>query len=177
MTGVEKNIADLKYLVLFMSKKLVFSIVVGVMVCLSVGFLAGQATQTSVNTWYASLEKSFFNPPNWIFAPVWTLLYLMMGIAVGRVWNYGIQHRCVKRLVYLFGFQLLLNGLWSIVFFGLRNPIGSLVVVVVLLFLIFRTIQQFRTVDLLAARLLYPYLIWVSFATFLNAEIVFLNFL
>jgi tryptophan-rich sensory protein len=177
MTGVEKNIADLKCLVLIMNKKLVFSIVIGVIVCLSVGFLAGQATQTSVNTWYASLEKPFFNPPNWIFAPVWTLLYLLMGVAVGRVWNYGIHHRWVKRAVYLFGFQLLINGLWSLVFFGLRNPIGALVVIVVLLFLIFRTIQQFRTVDLLATRLLYPYLIWVSFATFLNAAIVFLNFL
>ena len=177
MTGVEKNIADLKCLVLIMNKKLVFSIVVGVMVCLSVGFLAGQATQTSVNTWYASLEKPFFNPPNWIFAPVWTLLYLLMGVAVARVWNYGIHHRWVKRAVYLFGFQLLINGLWSLVFFGLRNPIGALIVIVVLLFLIFRTIQQFRTVDVLATRLLYPYLIWVSFATFLNAGIVFLNFL
>jgi len=160
-----------------MNKKLVFSIVVGVMVCLSVDFLVGQATQTSVNTWYTSLEKPFFNPPNWIFAPVWTLLYLLMGVGVGRVWNYGILHHGVKRGVYLFGFQLLLNGLWSLVFFGLRNPIGALLVILVLLFLIFRTIQQFRTVDLLAARLLYPYLIWVSFATFLNAEIIILNFL
>jgi tryptophan-rich sensory protein len=160
-----------------MKRKLLFSIVGGVIVSMLVGFLAGQATQSSVNTWYTSLEKPFFNPPNWIFAPVWTVLYLLMGIAVGRIWNYGIHHRWVKSAVYHFGFQLLVNGLWSLVFFGLRNPIWAMVVILVLLFLIVRTIQQFRIVDLLAARLLYPYLIWVVFATYLNAGIVSLNFL
>mgnify|MGYP005626973249 CR=1 FL=1 len=160
-----------------MKRKLLFSIVGGVIVSMLVGFLAGQATQSSVNTWYASLEKPFFNPPNWIFAPVWTVLYLLMGIAVGRIWNYGIHHRWVKSAVYHFGFQLLVNGLWSLVFFGLRNPIWARVEILVLPFLIVRTIQQFRIVDLLAARLLYPYLIWVVFATYLNAGIVLLNFL
>jgi tryptophan-rich sensory protein len=160
-----------------MKRKLLFSIVGGVIVSMLVGFLAGQSTQSSFNTWYASLEKPFFNPPNWIFAPVWTVLYLLMGIAVGRIWNYGIHHRWVKSAVYHFGFQLLVNGLWSLVFFGLRNPIWAMVVILVLLFLIVRTIQQFRIVDLLAARLLYPYLIWVVFATYLNAGIVLLNFL
>ena len=160
-----------------MKRKLLFSIVGGVIVSMLVGFLAGQATQSSVNRWYASLEKPFFNPPNWIFAPVWTVLYLLMGIAVGRIWNYGIHHRWVKSAVYHFGFQLLVNGLWSLVFFGLRNPIWAMVVILVLLFLIVRTIQQFRIVDLLAARLLYPYLIWVVFATYLNTGIVLLNFL
>ncbi len=160
-----------------MKRKLLFSIVGGVIVPILVGFLAGQAIQTSVNTWYARLEKPFFNPPNWIFAPVWTVLYLLMGIAVGRIWNYGIHHRWVKSAVYHFGFQLLVNGLWSLVFFGLRNPVWAMVVILILLFLIVRTIQQFRIVDLLAARLLYPYLIWVVFATFLNAGIVLLNFL
>ena len=99
-----------------MRRKLFFSIVVGVIVSMLVGFFAGQATQSSVNTWYATLEKPFFNPPNWIFAPVWTLLYLLMGIAVGRVWNYGIHHRWVKTAIYHYGFQLLVNGLWSLVF-------------------------------------------------------------
>lgn len=160
-----------------MKRKLLFSIVGGVIVPILVGFLAGQVIQTSVNTWYARLEKPFFNPPNWIFAPVWTVLYLLMGIAVGRIWNYGIHHRWVKSAVYHFGFQLLVNGLWSLVFFGLRNPVWAMVVILILLFLIVRTIQQFRIVDLLAARLLYPYLIWVVFATFLNAGIVLLNFL
>ena len=149
-----------------MKRKLLISVVGGVIISMSVGFLAGQAPQSSIDTWYATLEKPFFNPPNWIFAPVWTVLYVLMGIAVGRVWNYGIHHRWVKTAIYHFGFQLLVNGLWSLVFFGLRNPIGAMAVIVVLLFLIVRTIQQFRIVDLMGTRLLYPYLIWVVLRLF-----------
>lgn len=160
-----------------MKKKVLFSVAGGVIVSLTVGFMGSQVTQTTVNTWYTTLEKPFFNPPNWLFAPVWTVLYLLMGIAVGRVWSYGIHHRWVKSAVYHFGFQLLFNGLWSLVFFGLKNPVWAMVVILILLFLIVRTIQQFRIVDLLATRLLFPYLIWVCFAGFLNAGIVFLNFL
>lgn len=147
------------------------------MVCLSMGFLAGQVTQMTVNSWYPTLIKPFFTPPGWLFAPVWTLLYLLMGISVGRVWSYKIQNPQVKTSVYFFGLQLLLNGLWSMVFFGLKNPLGALVLIIGLLFLIIKTIHQFSKVDLLAARLLYPYLIWVCFATYLNGGIVFLNFL
>ena len=120
--------------------------------------------------------KKLFTPPSWLFAPVWTLLYLLMGIALGRVWYYGIQQSHVKKAVYLFGFQLLFNGLWSLIFFGLKNPIGGLVVIVAL-FLIIRTVQQFKTVELFASRLLYPYLIWICFAFLLNGGIVFLNYL
>ncbi len=159
-----------------MKKKLFFSILTGVILCLGVGFMASQVTQMSVETWYAKLEKPFFTPPDWFFAPVWSLLYLLMGIAVGRIWFLGIHHRWGKTAVYHFGLQLLVNGLWSLVFFGLRNPLGGLVVILVLLFLIVRTIQQFKIVDLLATRLLYPYLLWVSFASLLNGGIVFLNF-
>jgi benzodiazapine receptor len=158
-----------------MKQKLLLSEFLGVLGCLGVGFLAGQATQTSVNTWYTTLELPFFTPPNWLFAPVWTLLYLLMGIAAGRVWYYGIHHRWGKTALYHFGLQLLVNGLWSLVFFGLKNPLGGLVVILILFYLIVITIQWFRTVDILATRLLYPYLIWVGYATVLNSAIVFLN--
>ena len=147
------------------------------MICLMFGLLVGQVTQLSVNTWYPTLKKPFFTPPSWLFAPVWTLLYLLMGIAVGRVWSYGIHHRGVKTALYLFGLQLLFNGVWSFVFFGLNNPIGGLVVIGALFFLIIRTVSQFKTIELFASRLLYPYLIWVSFASLLNGGIVFLNYL
>ena len=160
-----------------MKRKLIFPITIGIMICLMVGFLAGQVTQISVNTWYPTLKKPFFTPPSSLFAPVWTLLYLLMGIAVGRVWYYGIHQRQVKTAVYIFGLQLLINGLWSFVFFGLKNPIGGLVLIVVLFFLIIRTIQHFKTIELYASSLLYPYLIWVCFASFLNGGIVFLNYL
>jgi len=160
-----------------MNKKLVFCIAIGVLLCLGVGFLAGQATQMSVKTWYATLEKPFFTPPDWLFAPVWTLLYVLMGVAAGRVGYYGQKHRSGRAAHYLFGFQLLFNGLWSLVFFGLRNPIGGLVVILILILLIVKTIQEFRKVDAMATRLMFPYLIWVIYATFLNGGVVYLNFL
>lgn len=177
MARVEKNIACQKCLVLIMKRKLLISVLLGVMLCLSVGFLAGLATQMSVKTWYTTLEKPFFTPPDWLFSPVWTLIYLMMGIAIGRVWYFGKYYTWGKKAVYYFCFQLLVNGLWSLVFFGLQNPIAGILVILFLLFLIIKTLQKFKGIDLCATRLLYPYLIWVSFATLLNGGIVVLNFL
>ena len=100
-----------------------------------------------------------------------------MGIALGRVWYSGKYYTWGKTAVYYFYFQLLVNGLWSLVFFGLQNPIAGMLVILLLLFLIVKTLQQFKGIDLWATRLLYPYLIWVSFATLLNGGIVVLNFL
>jgi len=177
MTGLEKNIACRKCLVLSMSRKLMTSIGLGVIVCFLVGFMAGQATKMSVKTWYANLEKPFFTPPDWLFAPIWTMLYLLMGIALGRVWYFSKNYNWGKTAIYYFCFQLLVNGLWSLVFFGLRKPILGMVVILILLFLIVKTLQQFKGIDLWATRLLYPYLIWVCFATLLNGGIVILNFL
>ena len=150
MARVEKNIAGRKCLVLIMKRKLLISIVLGVMLCLGMGFLAGQATQMSVKTWYATLEKPFLTPPNWLFSPVWTLLYLLMGIAVGRVWYYSKYYSWGKTAAYYFYFQLLVNGLWSLVFFGLQNPIAGMLVILLLLFLIVKTLQQFKGIDLWA---------------------------
>ena len=160
-----------------MKSKLWLSIVFGIAICLGVGFLASLATQMSVNTWYQTLEKPFFTPPDWLFAPVWSLLYILMGIAFGRVMYFGLHHLWGRTALYHFGFQLLFNGLWSIVFFGLRNPVLALLIILILLFLIERTIKWFRTVDQLSSQILYPYLIWVIFATLLNGGIVLLNFL
>jgi benzodiazapine receptor len=103
-----------------MSKKII-RIAVSVAICLLIGFLSGFATQSSVGDWYATLNKPSFNPPNWIFAPVWTILYIMMGIAAGIVWIRGFYHIWVKTALYHFGFQLLFNALWSIVFFGFKT--------------------------------------------------------
>lgn len=152
-------------------------IAIGIAFCLGVGFLASMATQMSVNTWYKALAKPFFTPPNWLFAPVWSLLYVLMGVSVGRVMYYGLHHLWGKTALYHFGFQLLFNGLWSMVFFGLRKPILALLIILILLALIERTIKWFRTVDKLSAQILYPYFLWVIYATLLNVGIVFLNFL
>ena len=94
--------------------------------CVLVGFLSGFATQSSVKTWFLTIEKPFFNPPSWLFAPVWTLLYIMMGIAFGLIWSSDFKDKkMVKSAMIIFGIQLALNALWSILFFGLALGIKS----------------------------------------------------
>jgi len=157
-----------------LKKKLTY-IAITVSVCLVIGFLASFATQTSVNTWYITLNKPSFNPPNSIFAPVWTILYIMMGISAGLVWAKGLHHIWVKTALYHFGFQLLYNALWSIVFFGLREPFWGLLVIITLLILLTLTIRWFYVVSKPAAYLLIPYFLWLCFATALNYKVWELN--
>ena len=156
-------------------KRTYLRIGISVVVCLLIGALAGFATQSSVGTWYPTLVKPAFNPPDWLFGPVWTLLYVLMGIAAGLVWARGFHHIWVKTALYYFGFQLLVNGSWSLVFFGLQNPQVALVVIWALLVLIVLTIRSFRVVSKRAAWLMVPYLLWVLFASLLNLRIVQLN--
>lgn len=157
-----------------MKKKLTY-IAISVTICLVIGFLSGFATQSSVNDWYLSLNKPSFNPPNWIFGPVWTLLYILMGISAGIVWAKGFYHIWVKTALYNFGFQLLFNALWSVVFFGFKDPFWALLVILVLLALILLTIKWFNVVSRVAAYLLIPYFLWVCFATILNYKIWEMN--
>ncbi|WP_378178975.1 TspO/MBR family protein [Aquimarina sp. SS2-1] len=156
-------------------KKKLLRIGVAVFLCLLIGFMSSIATQTSINTWYVTLKKPSFTPPNWLFAPVWTTLYIMMGIAAGIVWSKGFYHKWVKTALYHFGFQLLLNAAWSIFFFGMRNPLIALVDILALFILLLFTIKWFKVVNSTAAYLLIPYLIWVAFATALNFSIWQLN--
>ena len=141
----------------------------------AVGGLAGQVTQEAIPEWYAQLNKPFFNPPNIIFGPVWTLLYFLMGWAAARVFLIGRHHKWGKTALYHYCAQLVLNGLWSLVFFGLKQPIGGFVVILILLILIERTIHCFSLVDKTSSYMLYPYLAWVSFAALLNLSICILN--
>ncbi|SEL61760.1 TspO and MBR related proteins [Aquimarina amphilecti] len=156
-------------------KKKILRIGIAVLLCLLIGFLSSIATQTSISTWYVGLQKPSFTPPNWLFAPVWTILYIMMGIAAGIVWSKGFYHKWVKTALYHFGFQLLLNAAWSIFFFGLRDPLIALVDILALFILLLFTIKWFKVVNSTAAYLLIPYLIWVAFATALNFAIWQLN--
>jgi len=157
-----------------LNKKLTY-IAIAVSVSLVIGFLSGFATQSSVNGWFVSLNKPSFTPPNWVFAPVWSLLYIMMGVAAGLVWSKGFHHLWVKTALYHFGFQLLLNASWSIVFFSFKEPFWALVVIITLLILLVLTIRWFRIVSKTAAWLLVPYFLWVCFATVLNYKIWELN--
>ena len=170
---------DFFLLALLLMKKnscqLFLASLLGILFSIGVGFLSSIVTQDAIPTWYKGLNKPFFSPPNWLFAPVWTLLYTLMGIAVGRIWVYGRKHKWGKTALYHFGAQLVFNGLWSLVFFGLKNPLLALIIILILWILIQRSIFWFRLVDRKSAIMLYPYIAWVSFATLLNTGIVYLN--
>lgn len=140
-----------------------------VLLCQAAGTIGSIFTFSAIPNWYAYLNKPFFNPPNWIFGPVWTTLYALMGIAVYLVWKKR------KGIPFWFWVQLVLNALWSILFFGLQNPILAFVGVVFLWLSIFLTITSFYRIHKTAAYLLVPYLLWVTFASLLNASIALLN--
>jgi len=142
--------------------------------CLAVSAIGGAATASSVGTWYQTLAKPAFNPPNWIFAPVWTALYFMMAVAGWRVWRRDGLRRAGWALS-LFALQLVLNLAWSILFFGMRSIGGALIEIVVLLLAILATTAVFWQRDRLAGMLFVPYAGWVAFATVLNAALWRLN--
>lgn len=149
---------------------------VSVVLCLLIGFLSSIPTRDSILNWYPTINKPFFNPPNWIFAPVWTILYIMMGIALGIIWSKHTKGNAItKNAIWLFMFQLLLNALWSLLFFGMKNPLLAFIEIILLWLVIYETIKTFNKVDTVAGKLLYPYLAWVSFATILNGSIWYLN--
>ena len=142
---------------------------------LLVGGLSGLATARSVTTWYPALRKPPFNPPSWVFGPVWTALYLLMGIALYLVWREGWQRPEVRAAMVLFAVQLALNGVWSLLFFGMRSPALALADVVLLWVAIVATTVAFWRVGTTAGALLLPYLAWVTFAAVLNASLWWLN--
>ncbi|MBT2159890.1 TspO/MBR family protein [Zobellia barbeyronii] len=156
-------------------KKKALYIAYAVSICLAIGFLSSFVTQSSVNDWFTTLNKPSFNPPSWLFAPVWTVLYVMMGVAAGIVWAKGLHHLWVQTALYHFGFQLMLNASWSLVFFGLKEPFLALLIIVTLVIVLSITIKRFKVVSTTAAWLLVPYLLWVCFATVLNYKLWELN--
>lgn len=146
-----------------------------ILACEAAGLLGSIATVGSIPTWYAALAKPAFAPPNWVFAPVWTLLYAMMGAALYLVLRQGWQRPAVREGATAFGVQLGLNVLWSFLFFGLHSPLLAFFGIVLLGLAIAWTIRSFYAVSRPAAGLLVPYLAWVSFATVLNFAIWQLN--
>ena len=144
--------------------------------CLLIGYLSGMVTKESVQTWFPTLVKPVFNPPSWVFFPVWTILYVMLGISGGMVWNrLESDETNVKKAFKIFVIQLALNALWSYLFFGLHNPLLAFIEIILLWLMIFETYNQFKKIDKIAGYLLLPYLAWVSFATVLNISIWWLN--
>lgn len=143
-----------------------------ILLCLAVGSIGGFATQDSIDSWYRTLAKPWWNPPDWVFAPVWTLLFIMMGIAAWLVWKTGDR---LGPAMALFGLQLVFNLLWSLIFFGLRSPGLALIEVVFLWGSVLLTMLAFFGRQRVAGWLFVPYLAWVSFAAILNFAIWRLN--
>ena len=154
----------------------IWRLILSVAICQLAGFIGSVFTAPAVPTWYASLNKPSFNPPNWLFGPVWVILFIMLGVSlflVCRQRKYIPNH--VNPALGIFSLQLALNVLWSVVFFGMKSPIGGLAVIVVLWIAIFATILQFRKISELASLLLIPYIVWVTFAAILNFALYRLN--
>lgn len=152
-----------------------FILGVSFVVCLGVGALSGMAGTSRVVDWYPTLKKPSLSPPPWVFGPVWISLYLLMAAALFLVARQGLAHPGVPFAIALFALQLLLNALWSLIFFGRKALLAALVDLALLWVAIAATLVAFWPLSPLAAALLVPYLIWVSFAGYLNLAIWRLN--
>lgn len=149
-------------------------LIISLIATIGIGSLGGIFTIAEIPTWYAGLNKPSFNPPNWLFGPVWTSLYTMMGIAIYLVWKQP-ETEIRKKAIQLFIVQFVLNFFWSIIFFSLHSIGAALIEIIVMWIFILLTIIQFSKLSKPAAWLLVPYIAWVSFATLLTASIWKLN--
>lgn len=149
-------------------------LITSIAVSLLAGAIGSIFTFDSIPTWYASINKPFFTPPNWIFGPVWTTLYILMGIALYITWQSNPSQNRTYAL-YLFAIQLVLNAIWSILFFGIKTPFWAFIEILLLLGFIFLTARYMYKINKLAGYLLIPYLCWVTFASLLNFAVYLLN--
>ncbi len=147
--------------------------IISAVLCLTLGSLSGFFTVDSVTTWYQTINKPSWNPPGWLFGPVWTTLYILMGVSFALVWH--SEHPSRKRAMSIFVLQLVLNLIWTPIFFGLHQIGWSFFVIIVLLITIAATIMKFNQINKTSAWLLVPYIVWVGFATVLTGTIWYLN--
>ncbi len=150
-------------------------LVASIIICQGAGLVGSIFTTPAIPTWYAALRKPSFSPPNWLFAPVWITLFALMGVSAFLVWRKGLGDPQVRIVLAIFVIQLILNTTWSVVFFGLRSPLGGLIVIAVLWVAILLTILNFFKISTTAGIVLIPYILWVSFAAVLNLFIWRLN--
>ena len=151
-----------------MKIRLFLSCLFGVLISNAVGYLSSLATRSSVNSWYKYLNKPLFNPPDWIFMPVWIILYFLMGIAFGIFFSYSFKIKTQSLGTTAFFLQLFFNGMWSVVFFGFKNIFLGLVTILILIASIVFCIKEFRKVNVHSSYLMIPYLFWVFFASFVS---------
>lgn len=158
-----------------MKPKDIGKLVGSIAACEGAGGIGSIFTMSAIPTWYAALEKPAFTPPNAVFGPVWATLYLLMGIAIFLIWRKGLEVEGVKPAFIIFWVQLVINVLWSVVFFGLKSPLAGMVVIIILWFAILFTIIRFFKISKVAGGLLIPYIAWVSIASYLNVGVWMLN--
>ena len=143
--------------------------------CQLAGAVGAIFTRSAIPSWYAALKKPWFTPPGWLFGPAWITLYLLMAVAAFLVWRKGLAHPGARAALAVFVLQLLLNALWSPVFFGLRSPLAGAAGIILLWLAICLSLVLFWKISQAAALLLIPYLLWVTYASALNISIYFLN--
>lgn len=154
---------------------LALKLLASLIICQIAGFIGAIFTTPAISTWYATLEKPTFNPPNYLFAPVWTILFIAMGVALFLIWAKTKNDKEKKLAILLFAIQLFFNIMWSIVFFGLHSPFLGIIIIIILLALIITTTIRFFKLSETAGILMIPYILWVSFATVLNIALYMLN--
>jgi benzodiazapine receptor len=155
--------------------KEVVRLLISIAACQCAGAIGSAFTIRAIPTWYATLQKPPFTPPNWLFAPAWITLYTLMGIAAFLVWRKGLDKPQTRTALVIFLIQLILNALWSVAFFGLESPLYGLIVIIALWIAILFTLLKFFRISMAAGILLVPYILWVSFAAALNTAIFTLN--
>ena len=158
-----------------LKKSEILKLAVSILIPLIAGFIGSIATMSSIPTWFTALAKPAWTPPNWAFAPIWTTLFILMGIALFLVWRQGLWRKDVKIAVSIFAVQLVLNVLWSIIFFGMQSLLGGLIEIVFLWIAILATIITFYRISKTAGILLIPYIIWVTIASYLTYTVYLLN--
>ncbi|MBP8933673.1 MAG: tryptophan-rich sensory protein [Candidatus Atribacteria bacterium] len=166
-----KNFGNQKKKIEFQAWKLIISIAI----CQGAGFIASWYTAESISTWYETLQKPSFTPPGWLISLIWIFLYTIMGIAFYLIWKKSYIKKGISSAQVFFFVQLLLNVLWTLVFFGFQFPLGGIYTIILLWVFILITAIKFFFINRVAGYLMIPYLIWVSFASILNAYIVQLN--
>jgi benzodiazapine receptor len=152
----------------------ILQIIVSILIAQAAGLIGSLATADSLSNWYIDLVKPSWHPPNWLFGPVWTMLYTLMGIAAYLIWKQRDLPQA-KTALWIYGIHLVFNGLWSFLFFGFKNPGLAFAEIIVLLTLIMITTIIFWRINSWAGIMMIPYIIWVSFATYLNFTLWQLN--